>query len=111
MMKLQIFGVVLVVVSGLSGLNGAIADPLAPNSAGSTFSPMTDPLDAANCYMVTAEGATIDLSAICGSNVDRNTSPTLATAVPGNENAGTAFSQNGCFIFDSQGRPCGTVEN
>jgi hypothetical protein len=102
-MKLQIFNSLLsamFMIAGATIANGQTLDSIAPQSR-----PILEPLDASNCYMVTAEGTTIDLSQMCGSNVTSASSPATTVAQSSN-NAGTAFSQNGCYVFDSLGRPC-----
>lgn len=102
-MRIQIFngllgGVLVIASAGIA--SGQALDSIAPSSR-----PIADPLDASPCYMVTSEGTTIDLSQLCGSNVT-STSPSATTVAQSSTNAGTAFSQNGCYVFDAFGRPC-----
>ncbi|NJN86983.1 MAG: hypothetical protein HC881_12685 [Leptolyngbyaceae cyanobacterium SL_7_1] len=109
-MKLPILTIALVATS-IVGWNGAIATSQELNPIDPQSRPITDPLDASPCYMVTLAGATIDLSQLCGSNVRSESSPTVTTVAQSSNNAGTAFSQNGCYVFDSLGRPCSPVQN
>jgi hypothetical protein len=97
-------------------ISAVLGEALSPPSLRLTATPATVE-DGLVCYMQTAEGATLNLNGICGSNA---ANPNRQISVSQSSNSGTlpaglvpySGTANGvaCVAIDQQGRPCRAVQ-